>query len=158
MPVGQHLMLVGSPIGEAGKVVVSLLAVGVEDVGAVGVHQNPGVVNAIVHVAAHVRSFLDYMYPHPSALCKFAGHYAASKAASHNNGINSGEVYICVGNEVHGHSASSHLKSLAIAGMPPCGAVLSAAILPKIFAARGGSSIKPNKRAAIVPSEPQQPF
>ncbi len=128
-------MLVGAPIGETSQVLVGPLVVGVEDVGAIGVHQNARLVVAVVHVAAHMGALLDDEHPLAAALGQFTGHNTAGKAAAHHNGIDLREVYFGVGNKIHSHRFLSAHKRFARRLSRCKGHICPPAILPK-FAGR----------------------
>lgn len=60
--LAQDAVLVGPPCGEARQPREHARAVGVEDVGAVTVHQHARVVGLVVGIAADVRARIDHVY------------------------------------------------------------------------------------------------
>ena len=61
--IGEHAVLVRPPLGELRQVIDDLFAVGVEDVRAVFVIENPGLVGLVIGIAADVRTAVDQQHP-----------------------------------------------------------------------------------------------
>ena len=107
VPVGQHLVLVVAPFGEAAHVVEGALVVGVEDVRPVAVHEDAGLVGLVVHVAADVRALLHHEHALAAALGQLARHDAAREPASHYEGVHLVDIDVLEIAVLHTHGAPS---------------------------------------------------
>ena len=111
--VGQHLVLVGRPLGEAGEVLVHAVVVGVVDVGAVLVHQDTGLVLVVVGVAGDVVAALQHAHPVAAGLSQATGADGTSIARANDENV----VLLRV--EVLGETlADVHVRVLS--GRPAC--------------------------------------
>src|SRR5690606_12847581 len=83
---GQHPVLVRTPFGEAGQIVEDALAVGVEDVRPVGMHQHAMRVGAVVGVAADMVALVDHD-DLAALLGQFTCHHGAAESGAHPHDV-----------------------------------------------------------------------
>ena len=105
VPIGQHLVLVVAPLGEAAHVVEGALVVRVEDVRPVAVHEHAGLVELVVHVAADMGALLDDEHARASALGQFARGHGAGEPAAHHHRVEIAAVEIFEIAVTHTHGA-----------------------------------------------------
>ncbi|MGC4113618.1 MAG: hypothetical protein QM765_02930 [Myxococcales bacterium] len=82
---GQHLVLVLAPVGELREVGEDFRRVGPKDVRPVDVHQDAGVVRAVVHVAADVLAAVEHDHPLVLLAGQALGEDGAGKAGPHDH-------------------------------------------------------------------------
>jgi hypothetical protein len=76
-------MLIAPPGGEAREVAENTLALSVEQMRPIAVHQDAVLVQLIVGVAADVLALLDHQHP-ASDFGKLAGHHRPRKTCTHH--------------------------------------------------------------------------
>ena len=91
-PIGEHLVLVTRPFREAGQVIVGLLAVGVEDVRPIAVHEDAGLVILVVGVAGDVIALLDDEHAQPPLLGQLAGGHGTGESGADDHRVKVGDV------------------------------------------------------------------
>ena len=107
VPVGQHLVLVVVPLGEAADVVERALVVGVEDVRPIAVHEDARLVGLVVHVAGDMGLLLDHENTLAAALCQLARHDAAGEPAAHHHGVEIASIDVMQIAVTHTHGEPS---------------------------------------------------
>ena len=123
-------MLVARPLGEAGKIVVGALVVGMEDVRPVAVHEHPGLVVLVVHVAGDVRALLDDEHAKTALFGKLPGTDSPGKTGADNDGVVVFDGDIAEIGVINGHNGFSPSYSLMRMGRRRSGGVVRRILYP----------------------------
>ena len=130
IPIGKHPVLVARPLGEAGKIVVGALIVGMEDVRPVAVHEHPGLVVLVVHVAGDVRALLDDEHAKTALFGKLPGTDSPGKTGADNDGVVVFDGDIAEIGVINGHNGFSPSYSLMRMGRRRSGGVVRRILYP----------------------------
>ena len=88
IPIGKHLGAGSSHHSVKRRtIVVGALVVGVEDVRPVAVHEHPGLVVLVVHVAGDVRALLDDEHAKTALFGKLPGTDSPGETGADNDGV-----------------------------------------------------------------------
>ena len=98
-------MLVVAPFGETADVVEGALVVGVEDMGAVAMHQDTGLVELVVHVAADVVALLDDEHLFAATLGQLARRDRARETGADDDRVEFGDVDVFESGILNAHGA-----------------------------------------------------
>ena len=85
--VGHHPVLIIAPLGEAGQVLIDPPVGGMEDMGAILVDEDAGVVQAVVGIAADMVPAFQHQHPLAAPFGQLPGGYRAGKARADDQAV-----------------------------------------------------------------------